>query len=262
MEAENGLDALTLTAVPLYFNACRTDRNWDSGYAITTNDLRRLNTDGSEVDRDLWGISAVDGEILFTAKGPDTLRQIWRIDESENPPLPVTATENGANAPSLAPDGTWFVYTLNGKTGFDSLSSAGVWRQPVSGGDPVLLAADAASAVISPDGKYVAMEVWRDDGVLHNLLEVIPAQGGPPVISTELFGDNVLRWHPNGQAVTYRASARDGQLWRQPLDGGPPEQLTQFDHGRTLSHAWSPDGELLFLNREEIIRDAVFIRDF
>ena len=108
------------------------------------------------------------------------------------------------------------------------------------------------------------MEVWRldDQGELHNFLEVIPAQGGAPVISTELYGDNMLRWQPNGQAVTYRALARDGQVWRQPLDGGPPEQLTQFDHGRTLSHAWSPDGEWLFLVREEAIRDAVLIRNF
>jgi len=226
------------------------------------NDLRRLNTDGSEVVRDLWGISAVGGEILFTARGPDNLRQIWKIDDSGRPPLQVTATKNGAYGPSLAPDGTWFGYTSIGNMGLGSLGSAGVWRQPAGGGEPVLLAAGATSVVISPDGENVAIEVWRPDdhGKLHNFLEVIPAEGGVPVISTELYGDNFLRWHPNGQAVTYLAL--DGQVWLQPLEGGPPDQLTHFDHELTLSHTWSPDGEWLFLVRQEETRDAVLIRNF
>ena len=92
-------------------------------------------------------------------------------------------------------------------------------------------------------------------------------QGGAPVISTELYGDNMLRWQPNGQAVTYRALARDGQVWRQPLDGGPPEQLTQFDHGRTLVERLTSAGHILadrkiVTDDVEAIRDAVLIRNF
>jgi len=227
------------------------------------NDLRRLNTDGSEVVRDLWGISVVGDGILFSARGPDNLRQIWRIDDHRIPPLQVTAAENGANWPSLAPDGTWFVYTLalKGDIGMGSLGSAGVWRQAVGGGDPVLLDANAWLAAISPDGESVAIIVLRldDRGVRHDYFEVIPAEGGAPVIS---IGSKVaigLCWRPDGQALSY---LHDGQVWLQPLDGGPPEQLTDFGHGRTISHAWSPDGEGLFLVREEVTRDAVLIRDF
>ena len=51
-------------------------------------------------------------------------------------------------------------------------------------------------------------------------------------------------------------------MWLQPLDGGPPEQLTHFENGRTLSHAWSPDGLWLFLVREETTSDAILIRGF
>jgi len=227
------------------------------------NDLRRVNTDGSEVVRDLWGITVVEGEILFTATGPDNLRQIWSVDFSGRPPLQLTAAENGAYGPSLAPDGTWFVHVQRGSEGSLGMDVA-VWKQPTGGGDPILLCTNATSPAISPDGANVAIHTWRPDdhGDSLRLLEVIPAKGGPPVISFD-FEDRftqLLRWRPDGKALTY-AVFDDGQVWLQPLDGGP-QQLTHFEHGRTISHAWSPDGMWLYLVREEITRDAVLIRDF
>jgi Tol biopolymer transport system component len=141
---------------------------------------------------------------------------------------------------------------------------AAVWKQPTGGDDPVLLATNAASALISPDGEHVAIVVWRDDddGPFQNFLEIIPSEGGAPVISIDVKQSiRGLRWRPDGQALTYVDNV-DGQVWRQPLDGGPPEQLTHFDTGRTISHAWSPDGRWLYLVREENTRDAVLIRDF
>jgi len=226
------------------------------------NDLRRLNTDGMELGRGLSGVSAIGGEILFTANGAENLDQIWKIDQDRKPPLQVTATETSAYGPSLAPDGTWFVYTL--KTSEGSGMDSEAWKYPAGGGDPVLLAADAASAVISPNGQNVAIWSWRrDDHDNHRRhLEVIPAEGGAPVISIEAQGKSEgLRWRPDGQALTY-CNWHDGQVWLQPLDGGPPEQLTHFDHGRTLSHAWSPDGEWLYLVRQKSTSDAVLIRNF
>jgi hypothetical protein len=225
------------------------------------NDLRRFNTEGPEVVRDLRGISVVEGEILFTARGPDNLRQIWRVDFSGRPPLQLTATENGAYGPSLAPDGTWFVYIQRGSVGSLGMDDE-VWKQPTGGGDPVLLSTNASSPVISPDGANVAITAWRPDnhGFLH---EIIPAEGGAPVISFDLQDQGFipqLRWRPDDKALTY--VVLDGQVWRQPLDGGSPQQLTHFDHGLTVSHAWSPDGKRLYLAREETTRDAVLIRDF
>jgi len=227
------------------------------------NNLRRLNTGGSELGRVYSGVSAIRGEILYTAKGAENLNQIWKIDQDGKPPLQVTATENSAYGPSLAPDGTWFVYTLEASVGSLGLDSA-VWIQQTGGGDPVLLATNAARAAISPDGEHVAIDAWRpnDHGDLDNFLEVIFAEGGGPVITIETTaGMPRLRWQPDRKALTY-INYDDRQVWRQPMAGGPPEQLTHFDTGRTRSHAWSPDGKWLYLVREEVTRDAVLIRNF
>lgn len=221
----------------------------------------RLNIDGSDVAPDGPGVSAVGGEILFSSRGSDDLRQIWRIDDSGRRSSQVTAIESGAGRPSLAPDGTWFVYKAAnwGREG----TIGQVWRQSTGGGDPVLLAARAAFAVISPDGKHVAIDTVPGDhgGIMH--YDVIPAEGGAPLISIEqrsFFGGGV-RWRPDGQALTV-FGWDDGQVWLQPLDGGQPQQLTHFDTGFTVNHAWSPDGKWLFLVREEITQDAVLIRGF
>ena len=197
------------------------------------------------------------GEILFSGGGPDDPPQIWRIGDDRKPPSQVTATESGAYRPALAPDGTWFAYTLIGP----GPAGGGVWRQPAGGGDPVLLDADATGASISPDGAHIAISVWRvdDQGNYSHSLEVIPAAGGEPVISIDGYSMYGPSWRPDGQAFSFTI---EDQVWLQLLDGSPPEQLTHFGNDRTVSHAWSPDGKWLYLVSEKDTRDAVLIRNF
>jgi hypothetical protein len=48
----------------------------------------------------------------------------------------------------------------------------------------------------------------------------------------------------------------------QPLDGGPPRQLTDFPNGDVYNFAYSPDGSKLYLARGFQIRDAILISGF
>jgi hypothetical protein len=49
-----------------------------------------------------------------------------------------------------------------------------------------------------------------------------------------------------------------GNLWTQPLSGGPPKQLTSFTSGLIFSQAWSRDGRLA-LSRGSMASDVVLI---
>ncbi|HXG64486.1 MAG TPA: hypothetical protein VNO70_05220 [Blastocatellia bacterium] len=72
-----------------------------------------------------------------------------------------------------------------------------------------------------------------------------------------------LRWTPDGQALCYAADG-DGvsNLWAQPLDGGPPRQLTHFTADRIFNFEWSPDGKQLACTRGAWAHDVVLISDF
>ena len=55
-------------------------------------------------------------------------------------------------------------------------------------------------------------------------------------------------WAPDESGLDYVVT-RNGvsNIWRQPLTGGPPVQITRFSVGRIFSFAWSPDGQWLSL---------------
>lgn len=48
-------------------------------------------------------------------------------------------------------------------------------------------------------------------------------------------------------------------IWRQPIDGSPPVQVTDFRDGRIFNFAYSRDGNQLALSRGTSNRDVVVI---
>jgi Tol biopolymer transport system component len=70
--------------------------------------------------------------------------------------------------------------------------------------------------------------------------------------------DAPLCWTPDGRGIAY---ARDGNIWVQPLGGGPPRQLTRSADGRPIGFfAWSRDGTRLAISRSTVTNDIVLLR--
>jgi Tol biopolymer transport system component len=72
-----------------------------------------------------------------------------------------------------------------------------------------------------------------------------------------------MRWSPDGRALTYVVN-RGGasNIWSLPVDGGPPQQLTDFKAEGIISFAWSRDGKQLAMVRGTMTNDVVLIKDF
>ncbi len=212
---------------------------------------------GAETD---WLPSASrDGrEVLFASPREAGVPHIFRADRDGGAVRQVTRG-SGEIWAQVAPDGTWFLYHMIGPEG-------GLFRAPLEGEGSVRLVGPEfiEGAAISPDGRRVAYEAYRErDGLQRQTLEVVPAGGGPPVEVTEFEGlKDLLRWTPDGQAVSY-LEWRDGinNLWRQDVGGGPPVQLTRFASGRIFAYDWLDEDEVLF-SRGEATRDVVLIQDF
>jgi Tol biopolymer transport system component len=113
---------------------------------------------------------------------------------------------------------------------------------------------------VSPDGRLIAHywmtpERWT--------LAVVPMNGGQPLQVFPLSATHcgrTLRWTPDSQALAF-IGCDDGvaNIWLQPLDGRPPQKLTDFRSGHIVSFDISRDGsQLAWITRSEV-SDVVLI---
>jgi Tol biopolymer transport system component len=94
------------------------------------------------------------------------------------------------------------------------------------------------------------------------VLEILPIAGGEPVQTLDIQ-TRAYQWSPYGDAITYAKHENDiGNLWSQPLDGGPPIQVTHFDEETIQSFASSPDGKRIAIVRQSFVSDVVLMKNF
>ncbi len=76
-------------------------------------------------------------------------------------------------------------------------------------------------------------------------------------------GVSEMRWAPDGRGLNI-VLRREGaaNLWYQPLEGGPPKQVTHFPSGELYDYSWSKDGKELAISRGRVRSDVVRISNF
>jgi Tol biopolymer transport system component/DNA-binding winged helix-turn-helix (wHTH) protein len=205
-----------------------------------------------------------DGRYVVFASGQSGDPNIWRMNIDGSSLKRLTNSTFEA-MPYCSPDSRWVVYT-------SLVSGASLWKVPMDGGEPEQLTSKwARGAVISPDGKLM-VGWYRDDQQSSQIkIGVFPVEGGEPI---KVFpvrrsarpprpAPNYLRWTADGSAVLYLDTI-DGvsNIWSQPLNGGPPTQVTDFKSDRIFSFDWSKDGKRLALARGRESSDIVVITDF
>ena len=197
-----------------------------------------------------------NGSILFGA-GVFGSANIWSIDPDGGNRKQLT--HEGTNgAPTCSPDGKWVVF--NASQGGDYT----LWRVPIPSGTPEQLTSYASSyPAVSPDRKWIAFNYYAVTGT--SKIGVIPFNGGQPVktfdySASSFAGYPIVRWTQDGRYLTYiRDQQGVSNIWAQPLDGGPPKQLTDFPTGQIFNFAWSRDGHELALALGSQTSDVVLI---
>ena len=186
---------------------------------------------------------------------------IWRFDADGNHAKQLTTFDEDFY-PSCSPDGNWIV--------FASLrlgNAPTLWKVPVDGGEVEALNDHPQGLPdVSPDGKWIATSDEPEPGKPRLLL--IPFQGGSPVKTFNVASATPagiyrqVLWTRDGRELTY-VDTRNGvsNLWSQPVDGGPPRQLTDFKSGQIFRFAWSPDGKRAALACGIQTSDVVLLRD-
>jgi hypothetical protein len=94
---------------------------------------------------------------------------------------------------------------------------------------------------------------------------VIPFSGGLPLKTFDLPNPRyqMIRWSSDSKALLYIDKYNYSQnLWRQPLDGNPPIQITNFTDDQIFHYAEFYTGNELVLSRGGIRRDIVLIKNY
>jgi Tol biopolymer transport system component/DNA-binding winged helix-turn-helix (wHTH) protein len=236
-------------------------------YGSTENqqsDLWRVNVDGSDSRRltcdsgFLPTVSRAAGLIAYVSAQGST-RHIWCMDSNGENKTQLTSGA-GESHPSISPDGKWVVFTPLGQ-GRNTL-----WKVPTDGGPPLQLTRNslAIKPVVAPCGNQIAC-VYRADEADKWKIAVLSADGGAPLKCFPLpySYNQVIRWTLDSSALFY-VDREEGvhNLWRQPLDGAPSTQVTNFTEDAIFYYDWLDEGGELVVARGQRTRDIVLVRNF
>jgi eukaryotic-like serine/threonine-protein kinase len=198
-----------------------------------------------------------DGRQIIYACAREGRTNIWQMDADGTNPKQLTDGKSNSH-PHFSPDGKWVVYVSQ------DYGNATVWRMPLGGGQPVRLSDPTANLpVVSPDGKQIACFYWDEQAKPPRGIMIIPFTGGVPTrrfdISPHADGF-VLDWTPDSRALLY-IDTRLTNIWSQPVNGGEPAQVTNFQGDQIFNFDYSPDGKWLAVARGIVTNDVVLIRD-
>jgi Tol biopolymer transport system component/predicted Ser/Thr protein kinase len=200
-----------------------------------------------------------DGHIVFARGALSTLSvSIWRSEADGSGLRPLTQGRRDLS-PACSPDGKTVFYLDTTKNVF--------MKVPIAGGQPERVGTETAESGgafdIARDGKTAVLGTYDfkaqkpniaiislDSGHLLQTMEYDPRHNGP------------LRFSADGKAIVYPIREKGvDNLWRQPLDGSPGRQLTNFTSLKIYSYQWSPDGKSLALVRGDSPSDLVLIQN-
>lgn len=192
-----------------------------------------------------------DGRYIVYSSDRTGENNIWRMDADGRNPLQLTHGTNEFRS-SFSADGQWVFYD----SGQDS-----VRRVRIDGGDSALVVTGQSSGfpVISPDGLLMAYTYYDEQQKERWRLGVMEIES-KRLLQNFPMPFRCFRWMPATQALAYMVGTNSvSNLWSQPLAGGPPTKLTDFDDKRLYWFDWSPDGKYLAVARGQWSSDVVAI---
>ncbi len=199
--------------------------------------------------------------VIYQSRG-----KIWRMNQDGTNPVQLTFGAHDVH-PEPSPDGQSVLYASFVNWSPSIGGEPTLWSVPLKGGQAKQLTTISTSMPrYSPDGKWIAAAYFPgiDPRFSEEQIVVFHANGGQPVrtFTGRPISGSVMRWAPDSEALDF-VITKDGvgNIWRQPIDGGKPTQVTHFTSDLLFDFAWSSGGKQLATVRGKSSSDVILIRN-
>jgi eukaryotic-like serine/threonine-protein kinase len=220
---------------------------YNSGTALGS-DLWIANPDGTQPKQlsfnagfNDWPAVSPDGRTIVFHSNRTGAQHLWRMDINGSNPVQLTNGYAERN-PVISPDGKW-IY-------FNSSQNNFLWKISFQGGEPIQLTNEfAAYPSVSPDGKLIAC--FRFPKYAHQA-EIIIRKSDDMKTIAELklargfWISRSIQWESDSEKVVY-AIETEGKLklYRQPINSGPPQEISTLRAEDEFEFSLSPNGKQL-----------------
>jgi Tol biopolymer transport system component/predicted Ser/Thr protein kinase len=193
---------------------------------------------------------------------------------------PPTDRPSGNREPQVTADGRWVLYRAWAR----DPTGPTLAKVPIDGGTPVPIKGGRSAsppldewvlgASGSPDGQRLAYFTFSQSTVTWawSSMDIVIASADGQVQARFPYAParspgfkettQRIRWSRDGAAIFYPLlSGGTWNLWKQPIGGGPPAQVT-FLEDSLHDFDWSFDGKTLACSRQSTLSDAVLITAF
>jgi Tol biopolymer transport system component/predicted Ser/Thr protein kinase len=229
-------------------------------------DIWAMNADGTAPRQltfdqlsDMFPAATPDGRYVVFLTNRSVGWSIWRMNPDGSDARELARNVN-QEPPLPSPDSRWVFYKDN-----DEAGKLALWKIPIDGGEPALvLDKDLRSPAVSPGGKLLAGFYQEPESNAPLKLFVAPLEGDAPARTLDLpkEANGPVVWSPDGQALEYLiTTAGVDNIWRQPLAGGKPTQLTRWTSDVVSNFAWSRDGKQLAVVRTATATDILLMQN-
>jgi serine/threonine protein kinase/Tol biopolymer transport system component len=199
-----------------------------------------------------------DGKHIVLQRRVNGQVTVWRMDANGANLAPLSQ-DVSVVAPVCSRDGQQVTFLRSDVFGAYIAPIAGGTSQriKITGGGGLV-----SPALLSPDGQQLLYE-WQDPQNMETASKVIAATLDGKLVNsyTKEPGSGLHLWSPDGKgADTILTRGGVSDIWRQPLAGGPPKQLTHNPGGLIFSFWWTSDNKSLLVTRGSRSADIVLLR--
>ena len=199
--------------------------------------------------------AAGDGRGVSFFSSRSGKRQQWLIDADGKNPAKLPEIDLPVIAAQLLHDNSTLIYQTQTKAG-----EAILFRRKADGQTIRLTDSDSHLWAISPDEKLLAVNVWDASIPRKNRIEVRSLEDGTTVNAFDFAAARRMRFTPDNANLIYDLRVGDiSQIMLQPVRGGAPRALTDFQSDEIFDFDWSPDGTRLAIIRGKQLNDAVLV---